>query len=696
MKLRSFQPVTPETLNVTLKIAVVALATVALFFQDLFMVFNDALQNEPTNYMLAIPFLLVYLVYRKRKMIKTSIPRESSKLFKKVSLNEIVGAFLFLTSFLIYWSGSYTFTPLEIHMFALPIFTSACILILFNMQTLKQLLFPLAFMFLLVPPPEEIVYNLGAFLSMTSSDLAYYLLKISGFPVSLSTEYGSPILLITQQNGSTISLVVDITCSGIYSQIGFLVFTLFIAYIIRDKIWKKSAIFILGFPLIYLLNVLRMFTTGVIGHYYGEDLALNVFHLVGGWILIFLGTLILLVTSEKILKIRILSKQKEKYLECDRTRAADNSSWFGCDKIQVRFSRINRKDIAKATILVFTVIMILSIQTPVFALTEGPAEIILQTAKGDEVTTDILPQISEYTLEFMYRDQTFETTAKQDASLAYTYFPNNDTGEVIWAFIEIASIKSSLHRWETCLITWPLSHGYQPKVSQIELKDVELLQNPPIIGRYFIFQNERSNITQAVLYWYETSVFEVNSTYQQKYVKISLTAYPNSLEELPELKNQLLSVATAIINYWEPIKTWSPIALLISQNGDKLIIATLAFLGGIFVFYSFEKREERKRNNIVYQKLSKNYKQMIGAVHETEKNMLSTLDNISKTYENIAGKTVKKEKLLRELSEVEKIGIIKREMANRLDEPVQVWRTKCSLQKAVQEPDRAHEMTVEI
>ena len=47
--------------------------------------------------------------------------------------------------------------------------------------------------------------------------------------------------------------------------------------------------------------------------------------------------------------------------------------------------------------------------------------------------------------------------------------------------------------------------------------------------------------------------------------------------------------------------------------------------------------------------------------------------------ENIVGKTVNKEKLVQKLSEAEKIGLIKREIANRQDEPVQTWRTQCSV-----------------
>jgi exosortase len=673
----------PPNASLVLKASLILISTLALFSQDLIIIFTDAVESETTSYLLIVPFLLVYLVYRKRKMVKAAIPLESSKLFQKIPLSEITGILLFLASFLLYWYGSYTFTPLEYRMLTLPIYVSACILILFNTQTLRQLLFPVVFLFLLVPPPAEILYNAGAYLSSLSSELAYNLLKLMTLPVTLGFEDGTPIIYMTQQNGTEIPLAVDVACSGIYSLIGFLVFALFTAYVIRDKVWKKALIFLAGFPLIYLLNVFRITVIGVIAHYYGETLALNVFHLLGGWVLIFIGTLILLVTSEKLFKIQVIDRQREKCTSCSSSPPTTDFC-FSCGKILKKTDiKIRKRDLAKLAGLILSVILILSIQTPVFALTQLPqgSEIILQTPKGGNVTTSILPHgdvTPEYTLRFLRRDTAFEKRAKQDASLEYEYYPKPQYGETlesVYVAVEVASTRSSLHRWETCLITWPMSHGRQPTAIQIELKDVQLVENPPIIGRFFIFNNTEYNDIQAVLYWYETSVFRVNETSQQKHVKISLVAYPDTLDDVPAVKVQLLELATKVSSYWLPIKTWSQVALLISQSGDKLIIITAVFLATLYVFHQFEKRKGKRQNTTAYNKLSEPNKQIIEAVHQTEKATMPTLNNISTTYESATGKTMDKDKLLQKLAEAEKIGILKSETANKYDEPLQTWRT---------------------
>lgn len=59
--------------------------------------------------------------------------------------------------------------------------------------------------------------------------------------------------------------------------------------------------------------------------------------------------------------------------------------------------------------------------------------------------------------------------------------------------------------------------------------------------------------------------------------------------------------------------------------------------------------------------------------------MPATLNSVLKAYQNTIGKRVNKQKLSEKLSEAEKIGITEKKIANRQDEPVQMWRTECSL-----------------
>lgn len=130
------------------------------------------------------------------------------------------------------------------------------------------------------------------------------------------------------------------------------------------------------------------------------------------------------------------------------------------------------------------------------------------------------------------------------------YRPQDQTKQNVWITVEVAQTRSSIHRWEVCLITWPQTHGSQPSVTQLDLRDVQILENPPILARYFAFQYTKYPETQVVLYWFETSIFMTNNTAEQKHVKISLIAYPDTPQEIAEAENQLLPFARAIVNYW--------------------------------------------------------------------------------------------------------------------------------------------------
>jgi exosortase len=668
-----------NNLVLALKVALIVAAAFAIFYQDLTIVANDALQSEFMSHILAIPFLFGYLIFRKRKMIRASISYSSSSLHAHaLPYEEITGTLLFLIAFLIYSYGSYTFTPLEFHMLALPIFVTAGIMILFTTRTLRQLIFPICFLFFLVPPPVEIIYTMGSSLSVISTQAACTILNSLGLAAKISTVYENPVITIIQPSGTTLSFAVDIACSGIYSLIGFLIFATFITYIARAEVWKKPAIFIIGLPLIYILNILRITIIVLLGYYHSMDLAMNTFHIFGGWALIFLSTLLLLVITEKALRIQLFTtKETIPCSQCNPITEKKRDFCSSCGRLlNYAEAKLNKIDLTKMTVLLISVVLIMSIQTPIFALAKGPADILTQLANGQQPTTKILPEINSYKLQFIYRDKQFEQEAKQDASLAYAYIPNNNSQNIVWVAIEIASARALLHSWEICLITIPLEQGRQTTVTQLDLRDVQLIENPPLIARYFAFQYKKDNITQVVLYWYEKSTFTTNTTTQQKYVKISLIEYPQDKESVQQAEDELLMFGTAIAGYWQPLKTWTHIALLISQNGNILTAFPTTALIFTVSFYVINKRKEKKTNTTAYKKLAQQDRKIIYAVKKTQQQTIPTLNNIASTYQRLNKETIDPETLLSKLEQARTINLVKREIASQRDEPTMVWKTR--------------------
>lgn len=669
----------PSSLVVILKTSSIAIAVLALYYQDLHIIFTDALQNELSSYALAIPFLFAYFIYRKRKMLRATIPTESTNLDRRPTYtSEIAGVLLCLTAFLLFWHGSNTFTPLEYHVVSLPIFIAGLILVVFNAKTLKVLVFPIVFLLLLTPVPLQTVSDAGTLLSLFAAEAIYRILSIFGLPVSLETEYQSPAIVLSKPGSIPYTFAIETACSGVYSLIGFTIFAVFVAYIARVTTWKKATIFLVGFPLIYALNIIRVIIVVLIGYNYGTDTATQAFHLFGGWVLIFLGTLILLPLSEKIWRTQIFTtKTKATCPNCNPNTKHKEPVCSVCGRFLRQINiRISKLDLIKIAALLISVLMILVIQVPVFALTQGPAEILVQSPEGQQQTASrILPQTQNYSCEFIRRDRIFEETYSRDAALEYAYIPENESGRTVWVAIEVGSSKSVWHSWESSMITWPQEQGLTPLAVQLDLRDVELLQNPPIIGRFFAFKQKYLDMNQVVLYWYENAIFKTDATLEQKYVKLSLIAYTSNPEDISNVEANLLSFGLSIANYWQPLKTWSKIALLISGNSSKLIVTTATLLFGIFLLHAVQRRREKNTNNNVYKKLPKLDRLVIDSIHQTERTVMPTLNNIALTYRNTTGETIGEATLSQKLIEAEKIGIIKRDLISKLDEPIQVWKT---------------------
>jgi exosortase len=677
-----------SNLALALKASTLVVAVTALYFQDLRIIFTDALTNESTSYTLIIPFLFAYLIYRKRRMLRAAIPLQGESHPENTRHFGVSGGILLsATAIILYWYGSYTFTPLEYHVLTLPLFAAGLTLILFNPQTLRQAAFPTAFLVFLAPLPSQIIYNLGSTLSVISSVASNGIVNLLGIRSTISSISGTPAITVTQANGTILPpFAVDIACSGMYSLIGFLIFAAFVAFVVRDKLWKKAAIFLIGFPLIYFLNIIRITIILLIGYQWGEQLALNAFHLLGGWILIFLGTLILLIVSEKLLKTQIFTKRQTRHncANCNLHAPQPMEDFcLTCGKlVKYPHAKPKKTDVAKIVTTALVIILLMSIQVPVFALTLGPAQTLIQTPRGQEGNTQIFPQIPNYTLQYLQRDTDFEKLSGQDFSLIYSYTPQDTEKATIFVGLEIAQTRAPLHEWEVCLITWAQTHGYQPSVEQLDLRDVQILQNPSIIARYFAFKNKGDNQTEVVLYWYENTIFTTNGTSQQKYVKISLIAYPSSAQDIPSLENELLPFATAIVNYWQPIKFWTAIAIALSRNSITLAEITIALLAAIIIFYTFETMKQRRANAGAYRKLSLQNKQTIDAIAETEKTRKPTLQAIANTYKRKTGLQIEEKELLQRLSETEKTGIIESAIANIQDEPIRTWKTKMTTKKS--------------
>ncbi|MEM2975445.1 MAG: exosortase/archaeosortase family protein [Candidatus Bathyarchaeia archaeon] len=658
-----------------LALFLVVLLVFVVYRHDLEILVNEALNSEALSHLLLMPFFVSLLFYMKRDSFKASLALEKlQKRDRRRYVDELIGLSLCLIAFILYWYGSYSFYSLEYHLLSLPIFVIGVTLILFNMKALRVLIFPILFLLFLVPLPNETMYTLGGFLANINTQASYALLKLFGVPVTLTTSYASPTLTLPSQSGKQAAFTIDLPCSGIYTLIAFAMFAAFLAFVISAPAWKKFVIFLLGFFVFEILNILRITTILSIAYLFGEEIAMTLFHTVAGLVLTFAGMLLTLFVSEKFLKIKVFPKTRRARLcpQCKNALRSFQNFCLNCGKF---FNPLRK---APSTIFWAKLILLLlvcsaiavSINAPAFAIAQGTVEV----TSGWESSLNIFPQMPEYDLKFLYRDFNYERIAKQDASLVYGYFPMNFSNPTVYVVIGVASSLSNLHSWEVCLISWQTAQGQFPLVSVLDSRDVELLPEIPLIARFLVFKNSQ-NYTQTTLYWYEKALFKTGVTIQQKYVRISLISFSSSEQSYRQQEETLLVFGESIAKHWEPLKQQSLVSIGVPLL-QFLLAATILFATVLETGYYLNEARKRQNNLRIFQNYaSQEDKLMLQTVQKlSQESKEATFKVILQDFQKSTGEKISPEKALGILNGLENYGLIRKDLAVRHNIPKLVWK----------------------
>ena len=662
-----------------LMLILIAAAVLIVYSNDLMILANEALQNESFSHVLLLPFFAAFLFYLKKDVVKGTLAVDAPK--KKLSakyVNEILGVVLLIVSFLLYWYGSYTFYPLEYHLFSLPIFIMGITLVVLNSRAFLMLIFPILFLLFLVPLPTAVLSVTGGYLANFNTQASYMILSAVGLPMTLSGDYGAPTVMMTTAAGQPVNFTVDIPCSGIYSLTAFAMFAAFLAFVSYTSIWKKVSVFILGFFVFSLLNLFRIMAIFIFGYWFGEEIAMMI-HQVAGIILIFVGMVIILIIAEKVLKIKIITKPL-KQLPCTKceTKLTGTGFCHNCGRFLNKSAKafFNKTLFAKLLLLIILCsLVVLSINAPTFATAKGSGTLNFLSGESYEHANSTLPEISGYSLQFLYRDTVYEKVAKQDASLVYGYFPANTSDSVIYADIGVSSSISNLHNWEVCMVTYQTAQGQNALVKVYDSRETQLLENPPLIAQYFVFDSPNS-YTQVTLFWYEKASFNTGLTVEQKYVRISLLVLVDDASNYQELEKQLFKIGQIIAESWEPLKTQSLVSLGIPAQ-QSLLAGSIIFLVGTRTTQYFAEKRKASTNRKIFSKFSSKKEKI---VYETlselakEKKYLRTSDIVEGVQKRV-GKPVSSKKVYSVLKALEEYGFVKRTIISIGNSPVQVWKT---------------------
>jgi exosortase len=264
---------------------------IGFLYKDIFVVLARQWWNDPNlSHGFFVPLLSAYLVWQKKDVL-ASLPRKPSWWGLAVMVGAmgtlllgILGAELFLSrsSFIILLGGLVVF--------------------FLGWAQFRALIFPWAFLFLMVPLPTLVMNEITLPLQFLASNLAAGLLAVLGVPVLRD---GNVIQL------PTMSLEVVEACSGIRSLVSLITLALIYAYLLEKNRVIQVLLVLSAVPIAIAANGLRIMGTGLTGIYWSPDKAEGFFHEFSGWV-IFVLSLMLLFGTHRLL--RFLADQGRKRL----------------------------------------------------------------------------------------------------------------------------------------------------------------------------------------------------------------------------------------------------------------------------------------------------------------------------------------------------------------------------------------------
>lgn len=252
--------------------AVLAVLIGALYYRIAGMLILDWWKDPNFSHGFLIPVFSAFLVWQRRKQLALLRPKPSW-----FGLVVVAGSLMMLIVGVL---GAEFFLSRSSFIFLV----AGLVIYFLGWNYFRAMVFPWAFLFLMVPIPT-IIFNQVAFpLQLLASRLASGLLELVGVPV---LREGNVILL------PAMPMEVAEACSGIRSLMSLVALALVYGYFLEPKLFRRVLLVLGAIPIAVIANSLRVVGTGLMAHWWDPEKAEGFFHTFSGWVIFVLSLLLL-------------------------------------------------------------------------------------------------------------------------------------------------------------------------------------------------------------------------------------------------------------------------------------------------------------------------------------------------------------------------------------------------------------------
>ncbi len=234
-----------------------------LYREVLVKLVHDWLHDDNYSHGILIVPIALYFAWERRERLIAATPKPT-----------VLGLVLILGSMLVLVAGT---LGAELFLARISIIgvVAGTVLFVLGWEHFRILLFPMAFLLLMIPIPA-IIFNQVAFpLQLLASRFGEVTLQTLNIPV---LREGNVITLASTQ------LEVAEACSGIRSLISLLTLGIVYGYFVTPSVPARTFLALATIPVAILANGFRVAGTGIAAHYYGPSAAEGFFHTFSGWL----------------------------------------------------------------------------------------------------------------------------------------------------------------------------------------------------------------------------------------------------------------------------------------------------------------------------------------------------------------------------------------------------------------------------
>lgn len=224
--------------------------------------------NSNNSHAVLVPFIVLYLIWIKRE--------ELSRVEISGSTWGLLLLFICLGIYIVSYVGGIAVVSRLMMVASLTALVWCCL----GRRVVRAMVFPLAFLFFMVPVPDTVLGAVSFPLQLMATKIATALIRLCSIPV---LREGNMLFLANAH------LEVAEACSGIRSIMALSMLSILFAYLLQKGTWRKIVLVASAIPVALVANVARVSATGILAHFFGDRVARGFLHEFSGLVVFALG-----------------------------------------------------------------------------------------------------------------------------------------------------------------------------------------------------------------------------------------------------------------------------------------------------------------------------------------------------------------------------------------------------------------------